>query len=66
MKKRGLVWHQVYGEAGGAEAAADAFGVVGIPAVFIIDAKGKIGATELIGSEIRQRIEKILGKPDSP
>ena len=66
VKKRGLVWHQVYGEAGGAEAAADAFGVVGIPAVFIIDAKGKIGATELIGSEIRQRIEKILGKPDSP
>lgn len=66
VKKRELGWHHVFGDAGGAEAAADAFGVVGIPAVFIIDANGKIAATELMGSEVRRRIEGMLEKPDTP
>ncbi len=58
LKKRKMEWHQVYGEKGGAQAAADRFGVMGLPAVFLIGADGKILASYLRGHDILKAVKK--------
>ncbi len=62
IKKQKMTWKHVFGEVGGAPQAATQFGVVGIPAIFVLDGQGKIVATDLSGGELETRIEKILGE----
>ena len=57
---------RVYGEKGGAEAAADAFGVSGIPHLFLINAEGKVEVSNLMATEAEKRIEKMLAKGEAP
>ena len=60
IKKEKMPWHHVYGDTGGAQTAADAFGVSGIPAMFLIDGEGKIIAADLYGERIVSEIEKAF------
>ncbi|UCC31989.1 MAG: carboxypeptidase regulatory-like domain-containing protein [Phycisphaerales bacterium] len=67
LKKNGdLKWHQVFGEAGGAQTAAERFGVTSVPQVFIIGPGGKIAAKDLQGEDIVKHVEKMLrdGEPE--
>ena len=43
--------------------AAHAYGIQGIPAVFLIDAEGKIAAKDLFGDGVEKAVEALLGKP---
>ncbi len=60
VSKQNMAWPQVVGESGNAQATADAFGVVGIPATFIIGPDGKIIAADLRGAELHKRIAQVL------
>ena len=60
IKKRGIGWHNVYGEAGGAHVAADRYGVTAIPAMFLIGPDGKLVASGPHYSDIEEKIEKML------
>jgi peroxiredoxin len=60
LAKEKTGWHHVFGEAGGARVAADRFGVRAIPSVFIIDAYGRVQASNVRGEDLLRRIEQIL------
>ena len=64
IKKQKMAWHHVFGEPGGAPQASTQFGVVGIPALFVLDGDGKVVATDLSGSELISRIRSMLGKSE--
>jgi peroxiredoxin len=66
VKKNGMAWQEVYGEAGGVQKAADAFGVSAIPALFIIGPDGKIVAADLRGPQIATELSKILKNGSEP
>ncbi|MCG3129901.1 MAG: Thiol-disulfide oxidoreductase ResA [Phycisphaerae bacterium] len=57
---RRMTWHHVFGEGAGANSAADAFGVVGIPSTFLMDRKGRIAEVDLRGPQIKDRIAEVL------
>jgi len=65
IDKHRMNWHQVFGDKGGANAAADAFGVVGIPAVFLIAPDGKIVATDLHGPGGKDRVADVLERNEA-
>ncbi len=60
VKKKEMTWHHVVGDAGGARDAADQYGVVGIPALFLIDPEGNFAATNLRGEQLIKEIERVL------
>lgn len=64
VKKRDLKWLQTHGES--AQAAANAYGVQGIPAAFLINADGKIAAMDLSGRETEKKLTELLGASASP
>lgn len=64
IKKKELAWPQVFGEGGHVEGATQAFGVRGIPAVFLIDPYGKIAGQELTGSELVNKVRQVLSDND--
>ncbi len=55
-----MTWHQVFGESGGAQLAADQYGVVGIPAVFLIGKDGKVVACDVGGDELLEVVGEHL------
>jgi peroxiredoxin len=61
-----MTWPQAFGDAGGANQAAEAFGVAGIPAIFLLDSQGTIAAADLRDEQIIQEIEKALGAKPTP
>jgi|CXWL01.1.fsa_nt_gi peroxiredoxin len=61
-----MTWPQAFGEAGGAARAAEAFGVTGIPAIFLLDSEGKVAAVDLRDERIMQEIQKALGGKPTP
>jgi len=61
-----MTWPQVFGDVGGANPAAEAFGVTGIPAIFLLDAEGKVAASDLREEQIVQEVEKALGAKPTP
>jgi thiol-disulfide isomerase/thioredoxin len=61
-----IIWSQVFGETGGANLAAEAFGVTGIPAIFLLDPEGKIIATDLRDEGIMPAVEKALKAQPAP
>jgi peroxiredoxin len=66
IEKHKMVWDHVYGDAGGAQKAADAFGVRAIPASFVIGPDGKMLALDLSGSRITEEVDKVLTKQGGP
>jgi len=66
IKKRKMDWRHVFGEKGGAQKAAKAFGVMGIPSMFLIGSDGTIVGTDLRGPELVKQVEKALKKGGSP
>ena len=65
IEKRRMGWHHVFGDKGGANAAADVYGVAGIPSMFLIDPDGKIVETELRGAAGKARVGKVLEEHQS-
>ena len=55
-----IAWPQVFGVKGGVPQACDAFGVTGIPELFIIGPDGKIIAAHLRGGQIIERVEALM------
>lgn len=66
VRRRGILWAQAVGEAGRAGSAAQAFGVRGIPAVFLIDREGKIAGAYLRGAEIESALRRLFEEATSP
>jgi thiol-disulfide isomerase/thioredoxin len=60
IQARGIRWPQAVGES--ARAAADRFGVQGIPALFLIGPDGKVLAENLTGAELLGRLEAAFEK----
>jgi len=65
VRRREVKWHQVLGAQGGADAAAQGLGVLGVPMVFIIGRDGRITAAGIRGTEARDEIKRMLGKNGS-
>gem|GEM_PF-538702 len=53
-------WDQVVGEENGSDQAAEKFGIVGIPALFVVGSDGKIAATDLDASQLQARLKLLL------
>lgn len=66
IKKHKMTWHQVFGEVGGAAAAADKFGVAGIPAVFLIDQAGNIAAGVFHGASMEDEVKRVIDMKGPP
>ncbi len=66
VQRRGVEWMQAVGEGGGAPAAADAFGVRGIPALFLIDREGKIAGAYLRAGEVKGALRGLFAEQSSP
>ncbi len=65
IEKHRMGWRHVFGDDAGVNKAADQYGVVGIPAVFLIGPDGKIIATDLRGPAGQKRVGKVLSENDS-
>lgn len=55
-----LTWNQISNLQGWKEPIAQQYGVKSIPAVFILDAEGKIVATDLRGDALKQKVKELL------
>jgi thiol-disulfide isomerase/thioredoxin len=55
-----IAWPQVFGEKGGVPQACEAFGVTGIPELFILGPDGKIIDAHLRGQQIIERVESLM------
>ena len=64
LEQTHMPWLHVFGQAGGANAAADAFGVHAIPATFLIGPDGKVLGVNLRGPELGRKLLDIL--PERP
>lgn len=62
IAKDGLTWTHVSDLIGWENAAAKQYGVMSIPASFLLDKEGKIVASNLRGDELVKKIEELLGK----
>lgn len=62
IAKDGLVWPHVSDLIGWENAAAKQYGVMSIPANFLIDKEGKIIASGLRGEDLVKKLEEVLGK----
>ncbi len=66
VKEGKMRWHQVFGDAGGAQKAADRYGVSALPSIFLIDPQGKLVGMDMHGAKLVERIEQTLNAKDSP
>ena len=64
VKKWKMTWHQVFGEAGGAQTAAKRYGVDGVPALFLIGPNGKLIAAGPSGEAMKKKVEQVLKDSD--
>ena len=64
VKDKKLTWHHAFGDEGGANQAAENYGVSYIPAMFIIGPDARIVATQLRGEQIEEEVKKALAKTD--
>ncbi len=60
VKERKMKWHHVFGDAGGASPTADAYGVVAIPSIFVIDQDGKVVVSEGSTAAVKSVVTKLL------
>lgn len=62
IKKDGLAWTHVSDLIGWDNAAAKQYGVMSIPANFLLDKEGKIIGSSLRGEDLVKKLEEVLGK----
>ena len=62
VEQNDVNWHQVFGDAGGADKAKQAFGVEGVPSSFLIAQDGRIISTDLHGNGLIAAVESALKK----
>ncbi len=62
VAKDGLTWTHVSDLIGWENAAAKQYGVMSIPANFLIDKEGKIIGSSLRGEDLVKKLEEVLGK----
>lgn len=60
LAKSDVGWPQVYGEKSGADGAAQRFGVIGLPAIFLVGPDGRIIATDFHGDAIAKTVADAL------
>ncbi len=61
-KQRDVSWPQVLAERGAQGPLAEAYGVAGIPATFLVGPDGKVVAKDLRGKKLLSAIEKEMDK----
>ncbi len=64
VAEKKLPWPQVYGDAGGAQNAADRYGVEALPALFVIDPQGKIVGRDWHGAQLVKKVQQVLEDND--
>ena len=62
IAKDGLTWTHVSDLIGWENAAAKQYGVISIPANFLVDKEGKIIGSSLRGEDLVKKLEEVLGK----
>lgn len=62
IAKDGLTWTQVSDMKRWGNAAAKQYGVMSIPANFLLDKEGKIIASDLRGDKLMEKLEEVMGK----
>lgn len=62
IAKDGLTWTHVSDLIGWENAAAKQYGVMSIPANFLIDKEGKIIGSSLRGEDLMKKLEEVVGK----
>jgi peroxiredoxin len=62
IAKDGLTWTHVSDLVGWENAAAKQYGVMSIPANFLLDKEGKIIGSSLRGEDLIKKLEEVLGK----
>jgi peroxiredoxin len=62
IAKDGLTWKHVSDLIGWENAAAKQYGVMSIPASFLLDKEGNIIASDLRGDDLVKKLEEVLGK----
>jgi peroxiredoxin len=62
IAKDGLTWTHVSDLVGWENAAAKQYGVMSIPANFLLDKEGKIIGASLRGEDLTKKLEEVLGK----
>ncbi len=60
VKERKMKWHHVFGQSGNANQTADAYGVVAIPSMFVIDRQGKIALSNGSTATVKNAVAKLL------
>ncbi len=58
IEAKKMRWSQIFE---GADAIAEKFGVESIPTTYLVDADGKIAATNLRGDDLAKKLEQLLG-----
>ena len=64
VKERKMKWHNVFGDAGGAQKAAERYGVGALPSVFLIASDGKIVGLDLHADGLLEKVEQVLKRND--
>lgn len=62
IKEKQMPWPQVCDEKGPGGKLAQAYGVRGIPAAFLLDREGKVAAKDLHGEDLSKKVAELLGK----
>jgi peroxiredoxin len=62
IKEKQMPWPQVCDEKGPGGKLAQAYGIRGIPATFLLDREGKVAAKDLGGEELSKKVAELLAK----
>lgn len=65
VEEKKIPWPQVFGDAGGAQDAADRYGVQALPALFVIDPDGKVVGRDWHGAQLVKKVQQVLEDNDS-
>lgn len=63
IKRRNVTWQQFFDGKGWENKLAEKYGVLSIPATFLLNAEGKIVARDLRGEALEAEVGKLLEKP---
>jgi peroxiredoxin len=61
-KEKQMPWPQVFDGKGWQSKLAQAYGIRGIPATFLLDREGKVAAKNLRGEQLSKKVAELLGK----
>ncbi|MBM3836493.1 MAG: TlpA family protein disulfide reductase [Verrucomicrobia bacterium] len=63
IKKRNMGWQQFFDGKGWENKLAEKYGILSIPATFLLDGEGKIVAKDLRGEALEAEVAKLVAKP---